>query len=147
MRLTAYALGSLTQAKLARSLHVKQEQVSRIELRTDLHISTLRRRVQAMGGERTIPLPASLTERRSSSSASGISKRMFRAIAKAASDRAAFNVCPKQSRSRARIGCDKPDTFYTHLGSFPANLTELNWKSSDVEVLDVKRIVFNELAA
>ena len=45
---------SLTQAKLARSLHVKQEQVSRIEQRTDLHISTLRRQVEAMGGELTI---------------------------------------------------------------------------------------------
>jgi DNA-binding transcriptional regulator YiaG len=44
----------LTQAKLARSLHVKQEQVSRIEQRTDLHISTLRRQVEAMGGELTI---------------------------------------------------------------------------------------------
>jgi DNA-binding XRE family transcriptional regulator len=42
---------SLTQAKLARSLHVKQEQVSRIEQRTDLHISTLRHQVEAMGGE------------------------------------------------------------------------------------------------
>ena len=45
---------SLTQAKLARSLKVKQEQVSRIEQRTDLHISTLRRTVEAMGGELTI---------------------------------------------------------------------------------------------
>jgi DNA-binding XRE family transcriptional regulator len=45
---------SLTQARLARSLNVKQEQVSRIEQRTDLHISTLRRTVEAMGGELTI---------------------------------------------------------------------------------------------
>jgi DNA-binding XRE family transcriptional regulator len=45
---------SLTQAKLARSLRVNQEQVSRIEQRTDLHISTLRRQVEAMGGQLTI---------------------------------------------------------------------------------------------
>ncbi|MFP5227056.1 MAG: helix-turn-helix domain-containing protein [Acidobacteriota bacterium] len=45
---------SLTQTKLAQSLRVGQEQVSRIEQRTDLHISTLRRTVEAMGGELTI---------------------------------------------------------------------------------------------
>jgi DNA-binding XRE family transcriptional regulator len=45
---------SITQTKLAQSLRVKQEQVSRIERRTDLHISTLRRTVEAMGGELTI---------------------------------------------------------------------------------------------
>jgi DNA-binding XRE family transcriptional regulator len=42
---------SITQAKLAKVLHVKQEQVSRLEARTDLHISTLRRQIEAMGGE------------------------------------------------------------------------------------------------
>jgi DNA-binding XRE family transcriptional regulator len=41
----------LTQVELAKSLGVKQEQISRIEKRTDLHISTLRRSIEAMGGE------------------------------------------------------------------------------------------------
>lgn len=45
---------SITQTELAKVLHVKQEQVSRLEQRTDLHISTLRRQVEAMGGELTI---------------------------------------------------------------------------------------------
>jgi DNA-binding XRE family transcriptional regulator len=44
----------MTQAKLARSLGVNQEQVSRIEKRTDLHISTLRRSIEAMGGKLSI---------------------------------------------------------------------------------------------
>lgn len=44
----------MTQAKMARSLGVKQEQVSRIEKRTDLHISTLRRSIEAMGGKLSI---------------------------------------------------------------------------------------------
>lgn len=42
---------AVTQERLAEKLGVKQEQVSRIEKRTDLHISTLRRSVEAMGGE------------------------------------------------------------------------------------------------
>ena len=41
----------LTQVELAKTLGVKQEQVSRIEKRTDLHLSTLRRTVEAMGGK------------------------------------------------------------------------------------------------
>jgi DNA-binding XRE family transcriptional regulator len=44
----------MTQAKMARSLGVKQEQISRIEKRTDLHISTLRRSIEAMGGKLSI---------------------------------------------------------------------------------------------
>ncbi len=40
----------LTQTEMAKALGVKQEQISRIEQRTDLHISTLRRSVEAMGG-------------------------------------------------------------------------------------------------
>ncbi|WP_128911553.1 helix-turn-helix domain-containing protein [Granulicella sibirica] len=40
----------ITQAEMAKTLGVKQEQVSRIEKRTDLHLSTLRRSVEAMGG-------------------------------------------------------------------------------------------------
>ena len=42
---------NITQVELAKTLGVKQEQISRIEKRTDLHISTLRRSVEAMGGE------------------------------------------------------------------------------------------------
>jgi DNA-binding XRE family transcriptional regulator len=45
---------SITQVSLARSLKVKQEQVSRIEQRSDLLISTLRRTIEGMGGELTI---------------------------------------------------------------------------------------------
>lgn len=41
----------LTQCEMARILGVKQEQISRMEKRTDLHLSTLRRQVQALGGE------------------------------------------------------------------------------------------------
>ena len=44
----------MTQAAMAKTLGVKQEQVSRIEKRTDLHLSTLRRSVEAMGGELTL---------------------------------------------------------------------------------------------
>jgi DNA-binding XRE family transcriptional regulator len=45
---------SITQMELAKTLQVKQEQISRIERRTDLHISTLRRQVEALGGELTL---------------------------------------------------------------------------------------------
>ena len=41
----------LTQQKLAKSLRIGQEGVSKIEQRTDLLISTLRSCVQSMGGE------------------------------------------------------------------------------------------------
>ena len=41
----------LTQSKLARSLGIAQKQISEVEKRTDMHISTLRRTVEAMGGE------------------------------------------------------------------------------------------------
>jgi DNA-binding XRE family transcriptional regulator len=41
----------ITQVAMAKTLGVKQEQISRIERRTDLHISTLRRSIEAMGGE------------------------------------------------------------------------------------------------
>ena len=41
----------LTQTKLARSLGIAQKQISEVEKRTDMHISTLRRTVEAMGGE------------------------------------------------------------------------------------------------
>jgi DNA-binding XRE family transcriptional regulator len=42
---------NITQAKLAKELNVKQEQISRIEKCSDLLISTLRRQVEALGGE------------------------------------------------------------------------------------------------
>ena len=42
---------NITQVQMAKALGVKQEQVSRIEKRTDLHLSTLRRTIEAMGGE------------------------------------------------------------------------------------------------
>jgi transcriptional regulator with XRE-family HTH domain len=41
----------LTQQKLAKSLHIGQEGVSKLEQRTDLLISTLRNCVEGMGGE------------------------------------------------------------------------------------------------
>lgn len=41
----------ITQVEMAKVLGVKQEQVSRIEKRTDLHLSTLKRSIEAMGGE------------------------------------------------------------------------------------------------
>jgi DNA-binding XRE family transcriptional regulator len=41
----------LTQEKLAELLHIRQEGVSRLEKRSDLHLSTLRDMVQAMGGD------------------------------------------------------------------------------------------------
>ena len=40
----------ITQVSLAKTLGVKQEQISRIEKRTDMHISTLKRSIEAMGG-------------------------------------------------------------------------------------------------
>jgi DNA-binding XRE family transcriptional regulator len=41
---------SLTQVRLAKSLSVSQKQISEIEKRADMHISTLRRSIEAMGG-------------------------------------------------------------------------------------------------
>jgi len=42
---------AMTQVRLARNLGVAQKQVSEIEKRTDMHISTLRRSIEAMGGK------------------------------------------------------------------------------------------------
>ncbi len=39
-----------TQARMARTLGIAQKQISNIEKRTDMHISTLRRAVEALGG-------------------------------------------------------------------------------------------------
>ncbi len=40
----------LTQVRMAKKLGVAQKQISDIEKRTDMHISTLRRAIEAMGG-------------------------------------------------------------------------------------------------
>ena len=42
---------NITQVEMAKTLGVNQEQISRIEKRTDLHLSTLKRSIEAMGGE------------------------------------------------------------------------------------------------
>ena len=53
----------LTQVSVARELGISQDGVSRLEQRTDLLLSTLRRTVEAMGGSlsliATFPRPAS----------------------------------------------------------------------------------------
>ena len=41
----------MTQVRMAKKLGVAQKQISEIEKRTDMHISTLRRSVEAMGGK------------------------------------------------------------------------------------------------
>lgn len=40
----------LTQVRMAKKLGVAQKQISDIEKRTDMHISTLRRAIETMGG-------------------------------------------------------------------------------------------------
>jgi transcriptional regulator with XRE-family HTH domain len=40
----------LTQVRMAKALHISQDGVSRLERRTDLLLSTLRKSVEAMGG-------------------------------------------------------------------------------------------------
>ncbi len=44
----------LTQARLAKTLGISQDSVSRLEKRSDLLLSTLRKTVKAMGGEMRI---------------------------------------------------------------------------------------------
>lgn len=51
--------GKLTQVEMAKSLGVAQNQISAIEKRTDMHISTLRRTVEAMGGSLEISAKSS----------------------------------------------------------------------------------------
>jgi DNA-binding XRE family transcriptional regulator len=51
----------MTQARMAKSLGVAQKQISEIEKRTDMHISTLRRSIEAMGG--TLSLVAEFPDR------------------------------------------------------------------------------------
>ncbi len=42
---------SLTQVDLARTLHIKQAALARLENRTDMYISSLRKYINALGGE------------------------------------------------------------------------------------------------
>ena len=42
---------SLTQANLAAELHIKQAALARLENRTDMYISSLRKYITALGGE------------------------------------------------------------------------------------------------
>lgn len=42
---------ALSQATLAKTLHVNQAAISKMERRTDMYISTLRNYIRAMGGE------------------------------------------------------------------------------------------------
>lgn len=44
----------ITQVQLAKKLGIKQEQVCRSEKRADIHLSTLKRTVEAMGGTLTL---------------------------------------------------------------------------------------------
>lgn len=41
----------MTQEQLAETLHIKQASISKMEKRTDMYISTLRKLIEAMGGE------------------------------------------------------------------------------------------------
>lgn len=50
-----------SQQRLAEKLHVKQAEVSKIEHRTDMYVSTLRDYIQAMGG--TLEITASFPNR------------------------------------------------------------------------------------
>lgn len=52
---------ALTQVRMAKTLGVAQKQISEIEKRTDMHISTLRRSIEAMGG--TLSLVAEFPDR------------------------------------------------------------------------------------
>jgi len=52
----------LTQVSIAKTLGIKQDSVSRLEKRSDLLLSTLRKTVEAMGG--TLSLVAEFRDRR-----------------------------------------------------------------------------------
>ncbi|WP_263356162.1 helix-turn-helix domain-containing protein [Acidicapsa ligni] len=54
---------ALTQTRMAKSLGIAQKQISEIERRTDMYISTLRRSIEAMGG--TLSLVAEFPDRES----------------------------------------------------------------------------------
>jgi len=52
----------ITQVKMAKKLGIAQKQISEIEKRTDMHISTLRRSIEALGG--TLTLVAEFPDRK-----------------------------------------------------------------------------------
>ena len=52
----------MTQLKMAEKLGIAQKQISEIEKRTDMHISTLRRSIEALGG--TLALVAEFPDRK-----------------------------------------------------------------------------------
>jgi DNA-binding XRE family transcriptional regulator len=52
---------SMTQVRMAKALGIAQKQISEIEKRTDMHISTLRRSIEALGG--TLSLVAEFPDR------------------------------------------------------------------------------------
>jgi DNA-binding XRE family transcriptional regulator len=52
---------TMTQVKMAKTLGVAQKPISEIEKRTDMHLSTLRRSIEAMG--RTLSLVAEFPDR------------------------------------------------------------------------------------
>ncbi len=52
---------AMTQVRMAKNLGVAQKQISEIEKRTDMHISTLRRSIEALGG--TLSLVAEFPDR------------------------------------------------------------------------------------
>ncbi len=41
----------LSQKKLAEALHIQQPAIAKMEKRTDMYLSTLRKHIEAMGGE------------------------------------------------------------------------------------------------
>lgn len=53
---------AMTQVRMAKDLGVAQKQISDIEKRTDMHISTLRRSIEALGG--TLSLVAEFPDRK-----------------------------------------------------------------------------------
>jgi DNA-binding XRE family transcriptional regulator len=52
----------MTQVEMAKNLGVKQNQISEFERRTDMHISTLGRSIEALGG--TLSLVAEFPDRK-----------------------------------------------------------------------------------
>ncbi len=44
----------MTQVKMAKKLGIAQKQISKIDKRADMHISTLRRSIEALGGTLTL---------------------------------------------------------------------------------------------
>ena len=53
---------TMTQVQMAKRLGVAQKQISEVEKRTDMHISTLRRSIEALGG--TLSLVAEFPDRK-----------------------------------------------------------------------------------